>query len=80
MIGAKCDLIVYSWRVSIYLPHTLAYVLIAIHDGVLLNWKRSGEFLEGPEFVWNFRHIMFHGIQEKLDPIDYHNDEIQKIK
>ena len=47
--------------------HTLAYVLIAIHDGVLLTWQRSREFLEGSEFVHNFRHMVFHGVQGALD-------------
>jgi hypothetical protein len=47
--------------------HTLAYVLIAIHDGVLLIRQRSREFLEGPEFVDNFRHVIFHGVLGALD-------------
>lgn len=45
--------------------HTLAYVLIAFHDGVLLSWQRSGEFLDGPEFVRVFRQMVFHGAQPR---------------
>jgi len=42
--------------------HHLAYLLIAIHDGVLLSWQRSNEFLEGPAFVSTYRRLLFSGI------------------
>ena len=45
--------------------HTLAYVLIAFHDGVLLSWQRSGEFLDGTDFVRVFRQMVFHGAQPR---------------
>jgi AcrR family transcriptional regulator len=41
---------------------TVAYVIIAFHDGVLLEWQRSREFLDGPDFVRAFRQLLFHGI------------------
>lgn len=43
--------------------HTLAYVIIAFHDGVLLQWQRSREFLDGPDFVRTFRQMVFHGVE-----------------
>jgi len=43
--------------------HTVAYVIIAFHDGVLLQWQRSREFLDGPDFVRTFRQLLFHGIE-----------------
>ncbi len=45
--------------------HTLAYILIAFHDGVLLSWQRSQEFLDGPDFVRVFRQMIFHGAQPR---------------
>jgi len=42
--------------------HHLAYLLIAIHDGVLLSWQRSNEFMEGPVFVSTYRRMLFNGI------------------
>ncbi|MBU2517991.1 MAG: TetR/AcrR family transcriptional regulator [Proteobacteria bacterium] len=42
--------------------HHLAYVIIAFHDGVLLQWQRSKEFLDGPDFVRTYRRMFFHGI------------------
>ena len=58
--------------------HTLAYVLIAIHDGVLLTWQRSREFLDGPEFVHNFRHMVFHGVQ--VAPDEANQNKTNKIR
>lgn len=43
--------------------HHLSYVIIAFHDGVLLQWQRSREFLDGPDFVSTFRRLIFHGIK-----------------
>ena len=42
--------------------HHAAYVIIALHDGVLLSWQRSNEFLDGPDFVRAFRSLVFNGI------------------
>ena len=42
--------------------HHLAYLIIALHDGVLLSWQRSNEFLEGPTFVSTYRRLLFSGI------------------
>jgi AcrR family transcriptional regulator len=45
--------------------HTVAYTIIAFHDGVLLQWQRSRDVLEGPVFVKTFRQLLFHGIGMK---------------
>ena len=45
--------------------HTVAYTIIAFHDGVLLQWQRSRDVLEGPLFVKTFRQLLFHGIEMK---------------
>ncbi|MCP4576797.1 MAG: TetR/AcrR family transcriptional regulator [Deltaproteobacteria bacterium] len=42
--------------------HTVAYTIIAFHDGVLLQWQRSRDVLEGTVFVKTFRQLLFHGI------------------
>jgi AcrR family transcriptional regulator len=44
---------------------TLAHVIIAFHDGVLLQWQRSRDFLDGPDFVRTFRQLLFHGIEPR---------------
>ena len=46
--------------------HHAAYVIIALHDGLLLSWRRSNEFLEGPAFVRAFRTLVFNGISPKV--------------
>ncbi|MCA1959614.1 MAG: TetR/AcrR family transcriptional regulator [Desulfomonile sp.] len=43
--------------------HTLAYVIIAFHDGVLLQWQRSRDFLDGPEYVRIFRRTLLGGVR-----------------
>ncbi len=47
--------------------HTVAYTIIAFHDGVLLQWQRSTDVLEGPVFVKTFRQLLFHGIGMKRE-------------
>ena len=42
--------------------HHLAYLIIALHDGGLLSWQRSNEFLEGPALVSAYRRLLFNGI------------------
>ena len=42
---------------------TLAYVIIAFHDGVLLQWQRSRDFLDGREYVRTFRRTVLYGVQ-----------------
>jgi AcrR family transcriptional regulator len=42
--------------------HHLAYLIIAMHDGLLLSWQRSNEFLDGPDFVSTYRRLLFSGI------------------
>ena len=42
--------------------HTAAYTIIAFHDGILLQWQRSRDVLEGPVFVKTFRQLLFHGL------------------
>ena len=49
--------------------HHTAYVIIALHDGVLLSWRRSNEFLDAPAFVRAFRSLVFNGISPKT-PVD----------
>ncbi len=44
---------------------TVAHVIIAFHDGVLLQWQRSQEFMDGPDFVRTFRQLLFHGIEPR---------------
>ncbi len=46
---------------------TVAHVIIAFHDGVLLQWQRSRDFLDGPDFVRTFRQLLFHGIEPRGD-------------
>ncbi len=46
---------------------TAAYTIIAFHDGVLLQWQRSREVLEGPLFVKTFRQFLFHGLGMKRE-------------
>ena len=45
--------------------HTVAYTIIAFHDGVLLQWQRSRDVLEGPVFVKTFRQLLFNGLGMK---------------
>ena len=45
--------------------HHLAYVIIASHDGILLQWQRSREFLDGPDYVGTFRQVIFHGVEAR---------------
>ncbi len=42
--------------------HSLAYTIMAIHDGTLMQWHRSREFLDGPEFVHTFRQVLIRGV------------------
>ena len=42
--------------------HTAAYTVIAFHDGILLQWQRSRDVLEGSVFVKTFRQLLFHGL------------------
>jgi len=43
--------------------HTLAYVIIAFHDGVLLQWQRSRDFLDAREYVRMFRRTLLGGVR-----------------
>lgn len=45
--------------------HTLAYVIIAFHDGILLQWKRSQDYLEGPDYVRTFRKVLLQGVRSR---------------
>ena len=45
--------------------HTAAYTIIAFHDGILLQWQRSRDVLEGPVFVKTFRQLLFNGLEMK---------------
>lgn len=47
--------------------HSLAYTIIAIHDGVLLQWHRSRDLLEGPLFVRTFRRVLVQGVAPLKD-------------
>lgn len=42
---------------------SLAHVVVALLNGVLLEWNRTGETLGGPELVRTFRRVLFHGLQ-----------------
>lgn len=41
---------------------TMAYVIIAFHDGILLQWQRSRDRLDGVEYVRSFRRALLHGV------------------
>jgi len=45
--------------------HSLAYVIIAFHDGILLQWQRSRELLDGREYVRAFRQTLLSGVRPK---------------
>lgn len=48
--------------------HTLAYVIIAFHDGILLQWQRSRDYLDGPEYVRMFRRTLLCGVRPGEPP------------
>lgn len=43
-------------------PEIMAAVILAIHDGILLQWTAFGHLLDGRELVWSFRQIMLLGM------------------
>ncbi|MFH0789897.1 MAG: TetR/AcrR family transcriptional regulator [Pseudomonadota bacterium] len=43
-------------------PEIMAAVILAIHDGILLQWTAFGHLLDGRELVWSFRQIMLVGM------------------
>ena len=45
--------------------HTLAYVIIAFHDGILLVWQRSRDLLDGHDYVRTFRQMVFNGVNPR---------------
>lgn len=46
--------------------HTLAYSIMALMDGTLLQWYHSYKYVEGPDMVRIGRRMMFHGIRPRL--------------
>lgn len=46
--------------------HSLAYTIIAIHDGTLLQWHRGRELLDSMEFVSTFRRVLTMGVMPAL--------------
>jgi AcrR family transcriptional regulator len=40
----------------------LAAIILAIHDGILLQWTASKNRLDGKELVWSFRQVMLAGM------------------
>ncbi|MDY6853012.1 MAG: TetR/AcrR family transcriptional regulator C-terminal domain-containing protein [Thermodesulfobacteriota bacterium] len=46
--------------------HTLAYSIMALMDGTLLQWYHSYKYVEGPDMVKIGRRMMFHGIRPRL--------------
>jgi len=50
--------------------HHLAHLIIALHDGVLLSWQRSNEFLDGDSYVRTFRKLIFNGIRSQTTEQD----------
>jgi len=47
--------------------HSLAYVIIAFHDGILLGWQRARNYLDGPDYVRTFRHVLTRGVTPRKD-------------
>ncbi|MFZ5864421.1 MAG: TetR/AcrR family transcriptional regulator [Thermodesulfobacteriota bacterium] len=45
--------------------HSLAYVIIAFHDGILLQWQRSRDLLDGREYVRAFRRTLLSGVRPR---------------
>jgi AcrR family transcriptional regulator len=46
--------------------HHLAYVIIAFHDGILLQFQRSREFLDGADYVRMFREVVMSGVRNEI--------------
>lgn len=42
----------------------LAAIILAIHDGILLQWTAFKDELDGRELVWSFRQVMLAGMAE----------------
>ncbi len=51
---------------------TLANVIIAVHDGILLQWHRSRDLLDGRDYVRMGRRVALHGILPSGLPEDPH--------
>jgi AcrR family transcriptional regulator len=51
---------------------TLANVIIAVHDGILLQWHRSRDLLDGKDYVRMGRRVALHGIRPSRLPGDTH--------
>lgn len=47
--------------------HTLACVIFAFSEGILLLWQRSRNILDGPELVRTWRQVLFHGVRPRED-------------
>ncbi|MBU2550560.1 MAG: TetR/AcrR family transcriptional regulator [Proteobacteria bacterium] len=73
--------------------HTLAYVIMAMFDGILLQWHRSRDFLEGPEFARVSRKVLldgmiprvkgdrtFHGDWKKGPDLAFSPAEVKKVR
>jgi hypothetical protein len=43
--------------------HTLAHVLAALNDGILLGFSRNRDLLDGKRYVRTFRQVLFHGVK-----------------
>jgi len=43
-------------------PEIMAAIILAIHDGILLQWIAFNQVFEGRELVWSFRQIMLDGM------------------
>jgi AcrR family transcriptional regulator len=43
-------------------PEIMAAVILAIHDGILLQWTAFDHLFDGRELVWSFRQIMLSGM------------------
>ena len=48
--------------------HTLANVIIAFHDGVLLQWHRSRDLLDGRDYARMSRRVVLQGIRSSSVP------------
>lgn len=43
-------------------PEIMAAIILAIHDGILLQWTAFDHLFDGRELVWSFRQIMLAGM------------------
>jgi AcrR family transcriptional regulator len=48
-------------------PEIMAAIILAIHDGILLQWIAFDQLFDGRELVWSFRQIMLSGMGSNVN-------------